>query len=884
VTRLLRPLPAILRAAGAERASAAALGLIVLVTSFLVAAVPPLLTSRYDAAVRDAVGAPPAVRDVTLTRFRSDRGGEVPNAGGTDSTLRAVAGRIADVTPAALGAVTGPVEYAAATRPVPLPIGAGSNPDRPDGTRNLMLGWDPGVPGRVRYVSGRPPRNPVPAGQGRAVIEVGLAAANAGVLRLSAGTEVPVTLGTEPVVVRVTGLYRPVAAGDVYWPARPGLTAPIVRRTRDDVIIYTGAGVLDAAGYQALYDGTDAWLDFTWRLPVRPAEFTARRADPVADDLGRLELVTANLGVQAQSGLTRLLTDFRGQLRTAQTVLSLALAGLFAVAFGVLALAGRLLAERLRVPLATMRARGASAPQLALGAGAAALLVSLPMAAAGYGLAAVPAPGPGRPAGAVAVLAAATLLPAGHAARPVGRVPGLAGRSDLVRRRATPRRLVLEALVIAVAVAGVGALRSRGLAASSAGGIDPLLALVPVLLGLAAGLLTLRVYPYPLRLAGRLVARSRSVVSFVGVARASRQGLVATLPVLVLLLATAVTAFAGVVDSELRRAQERSAWLTAGADARIDGQLLDQAAAGRIRRVAGVRDVVPAQLAVGGTLGSATSQAIDVTVVAIDLAAYRRAVAGTPLRPPAPPGGAGVPALMSPGLAEQVGGGPLRISSSVATDIPVRPAGTVAGFPATSGDFVIVPYRALGPGARPSTFFVRGTGLDPARLRRAAGGDAIVTSRAAVADRLTGAPLVALIKNAFGYGALVVAGYAALAILLALILGSAARGQDVSYLRTLGLSRGQAQRLAIAELAPVLLCAAVAGWAVGVLLPHVLGPAMDLRAYTGGIPADGYGPDPLMTGALAASLIAFTGLAIAADTLINGRRRLGTTLRMGDRT
>jgi putative ABC transport system permease protein len=235
-------------------------------------------------------------------------------------------------------------------------------------------------------------------------------------------------------------------------------------------------------------------------------------------------------------------------------------------------------------------------------------------------------------------------------------------------------------------------------------------------------------------------------------------------------------------------------------------------------------------------------------------------------------------------LALQVGAGPYTASAAVIPDLTVRPAGTLGAFPGVGGAFVVVPYRSLGADAVPTAFFVRGTHPDVAGLRRAAAGDAVVTTRAAVHDRLTGAPLVALMRTAFGYGALVVAGYATLAILLALIIGSSARGQTVSYLRMLGLSRGQARRLAVAEVGPALLCAAVVGWAVGLLLPHVVGSAIDLRPYTGGIPVTGYPPDPLMTTALAAGLLVFGGLAVALDTMIGNRRGLGTTLRMGART
>jgi putative ABC transport system permease protein len=714
-------------------------------------------------------------------------------------------------------------------------------------------------------------------------------------MRIPTGAELPLALGNQPAVVRVTGQYAPAAAKDRYWVTRPGLTGPIVQEaTITSPTTYIATGALDAAGYQAVYDRTDATLNYTWRLPVAPGRFTASKARPVAAAVTELGVTAGNLNVvgaqgltgydlagmqlQTTSGLGELLSGFLGQLRTAQTIVYLVLAGLFAVAFGVLALACRLLTERLRTPLATTRARGASPTQLWLGVSAAVFLVALPAAAAGYGVAVALAPGTASLPGVVAVFAVAVLLPAALAVW-THRRPGRNERQELAGRRATPRQIVLEALAVVLASAGVVALRTRGLSTRAPGeGADPLLAMVPVLLGFAVGMLTLRGYPYPLRLIGRLTARRRTAVPFLGVARAARQGLVATLPVLVLLIAMVVAGFANVVDGGLRRAQDMSAWLTVGADARIEGLSFSAATGDRIRRVRGVRDVLPARVVDSSTLSS-PSRSLTVTLVAVDLAAYRRLVADTPLKIPEPPGGSGVPALMSPGLAERIGPGPLQAGSGNTPEVTIRTGGTAESFPGTTGDFVVIPLRALGPGADPTTYFVRGTRLDAAQLRRAVGGDVVVTTYAAVHDRLTAAPMATLVRAAFGYGTLVVAGYAALAVLLMLVIGAGTRAQVVSYLRALGFSRRQSRRLAITELGPVLLCAAVAGWVVGILLPHLVGSAIDLRPYTGGLSVTGYSPDPLTTAALAAGLIAFGGIAIAVDTMISTRRRLGTELR-----
>jgi putative ABC transport system permease protein len=297
--------------------------------------------------------------------------------------------------------------------------------------------------------------------------------------------------------------------------------------------------------------------------------------------------------------------------------------------------------------------------------------------------------------------------------------------------------------------------------------------------------------------------------------------------------------------------------------------------------VSGVQDVAAARFVESATINSA-AQSVDVTIVAVDLAAYRRVVAGTPLRSPArPTGGAAVPALLSRGLVRQLGRGPYTATAAQISDLAVRPAGTIDGFAGVGGALVVVPYGAFGADAVPTALFVRGADIDQAAVRRAAGGDAVVTTRVGIYERLTGTPMVTLVRTAFGVGALVVAGYAALTVLLALIIGSSGRGQTVSYLRTLGLSRGQARRLAITEVVPALVCAAAAGWVVGLLLPRIVGPAIDLRPYTGGLRAIGFAPDPLTTAALAAALIVIGGLAIAVEAMISNRRRLGSTLRMG---
>ncbi len=158
-------------------------------------------------------------------------------------------------------------------------------------------------------------------------------------------------------------------------------------------------------------------------------------------------------------------------------------------------------------------------------------------------------------------------------------------RDDLAAARPSPRLLVLDGLLVALAVIGVVLLRERGASA----GTDPLVAAVPVLLGAALGALVLRAYPYLLRATGPVLRRRSGAVAFLGLARASRQNLVGALPLAVLLLAATVAGFTATVDTGLRDGQVRASWWETGADARIEAGPVDDATLARIRSLPGDR-------------------------------------------------------------------------------------------------------------------------------------------------------------------------------------------------------------------------------------------------------------------------------------------------------
>ncbi|WP_308210188.1 CRISPR-associated protein Cas5 [Actinomadura madurae] len=145
---------------------------------------------------------------------------------------------------------------------------------------------------------------------------------------------------------------------------------------------------------------------------------------------------------------------------------------------------------------------------------------------------------------------------------------------------------------------------------------------------------------------------------------------------------------------------------------------------------------------------------------------------------------------------------------------------------------------------------------------------------------MTRLPLVSVVHETFQSGALIAGVLGLLAVLLVLVVGARARGRTIAHLRALGLSRRQSRALALVEIAPVLLCAVGAGWVLGLLLPDITGPVVDLGPYTGGFAATAHVPGlSALLGLLAALLLA-AAAAAAVDRAFDTDP--GNVLRTGD--
>lgn len=887
--------PLIRRTARAQRGALLTLGLLVLITSFLVDAGPRTLVRGYDRAARDTItSAPSGSADLVVSAdldpvVLAGQPSRTVLASGTADGLTRLERLWREGFPRPLRDTIETSDHVAGTDFMPL---AGRSEQK------LSLVLSGTVNEHIRYVAGRPPGTPESGSRLQAALPVRAAQR----LGVKAG-DVVVTESRPALSVRITGLYAPADPDRAYWTRRPDhyrLKDAELQKNRVGDEVELATALVGPSGYRALVADGTFQLRLVWTYSPAPGRFTARSAPVLAEGVHRAAetLATARVDSTAPVLTTRLdelLDDFSRRLGTAQTLLSLSLAGLFAAALGMLVLAARLLLARLATDLATQAARGASRAQLTGLAAGLASMATLPAAAAGLALSALFVPGPAQTLSYVAasvLVTTAIALPSAGAGRPFRR-----------RRRAartSHRRLVAEALVVSLAVAGTWTLRRRGLTTETwTAGIDPFLSAVPALLAVATGLLVLRLLPHPLRLAGRVLARGRSTVRFVGVARASSQDSTAVLPLVIVLLAVAVIGFGSTVRTSLDHAQRLATYQAVGGDARVDMLTMTQAVVDRIRHSPGVRTAVSAQTVEGADLYSGTSAVDELTVVGVDLSAYHRMMAGTGLRIPAWPRtrpGDPVPALFSSAASADARAAGLSLSTYYGQRLSLRSTGTIPAFPAQQPEskYVLVPADALarvtgGGSVGAVSVFLRGDHFDVAGLRRDSSQPALgdqgvssVSTYAMTHDALTQGELGTLVGRGFGTAGALVACYGTLAVLIILFAGAQARGRAVSYLRTLGLSRRQARLMALIEVAPALLAASVAGWILGLILPRLLGPAIDLRPYTGGVPVTHYVPDPLQTAGLAGGLLVFAGLAVFIDAVTTARRGLGGVLRIGD--
>lgn len=853
------PLPA-----RAHAGTLAALAALTMLACLLVAGLPRATQASYDQALRRSLSTAPAVQtDLSVA--------SEPRAPEDDLHRRAeFEARHQYWTrhlPAALRPLIGSDGHMSAKTSRTPVAGTG-------GRQYVNLGWLSDADRRVTWVRGRPPGAPSTTrhdGETIPLIEVGVVAeAATSVLGLGLGQVR--TLGeSDSVAVRIVGLFEAKDPADRYWSHHADVLH-VARRLPpggSDFEFHVTT-VMSDPGLSALSGGSRN-LTYRWVLPLNGQAANALDVPCIAAAVADLERLTSvqtvsPAGHRLDTGLPKLLGDFSAALASAQTVIYLGLGGLLAVALGVIVLTVRLLTDRLEPTLALARARGGSLAQVAAAGAALTGLAVAPAATLGYALSyLVPGPVPPVVPAAPAVVVVTAVAYAAARAALGHRTPLAERRDDVVAARPSVRRVTLEVLVVGLALAGAYLLRARGLSQ------DPFLLLVPVALTLAAALIVLRCYSYPLRLLVRLAARGRAAVPFLGLTRAARARSASGLPVLVLLPALGVSVFATVIADGIASTQVLASWQRVGAPIKVTSVgTISSSVIDRVRAADGVEQVVAAQT---GRVQLA-NEPVWAAAIAVDVARWRDLLAGTPISLPALSGS--MSALVSPGLA---GRGPFEIGWLGRPRL--TPRGVIDSVPGfwSDGNFVVMPLSAL-PRAEVNTLLIKGD-VPAAELARLVPAATVDTQERALAlirdDPLTSAVRSTLIVVTSALGL-----YALTAVALALVVGAPDRARAVSFLRTLGLSDRQARRLTVLEVLPLMLVTALAGFGLGLGLPAALGPGVDLSAYAGNLPVGDYPPSLLTPVALAAGLTVVAALGAYAHTAIGRRRNLGAVLRVGE--
>ena len=731
---------------------------------------------------------------------------------------------------------------------------------------------------------------------------------------LHPGSRLTLTTKSGPAILYVTAIIRERAGGSAFWQQDPTIVRPALQQPSNTGPPYWLGGVIavpdQLAAIQNVFGGVG--LEMGWEFPLDASRVNADQAQGLYQALNRAVTSTPTLSgalapgasaLQVTSPLLQVLALFLGTQSAVETVLLLLFVSLIVVGAAVILLAARMIVARREGELTMLRARGGSLRQVAALMLRGAVIAAGPGVLIGAGLAIAVVPGGASSAGwplaglvIAAALAGSPLIAVWLHRRPAPASNPARITSSETRRPARPwRRPVAEVTAVAASVAGLVVLREQGV---PAGGTDLYLTVTPVLVAIPVVVVMLRLYPLAIHGLLALSARRAGATGFVALSRAARSSLSGGLPAFALVLSLSLATFAGMVSQGITSGEITASWHITGADVLIapaPGGALSPDDAKAIGAVPGVRHVAE----VWNTPWF-TQFGQPVEVIGVDPAAYAAVVAATPFSafpaarigagpstpssPSAPPGGVvafgtTVPVLASPAAAAVIDRGTAQLNTlSAMGPIQVRVAGILADTPAVpaGGAFVVMRLQTLpGPAGAPAPnmLLVSGSSIDHARLIAVASRvipGSIATFRTAVLASLASSPLqhgAALIVT---LTIAVAAAFGLFIVILGLALGAGERGMTLARLTVMGYQRTTG--LVVAEAMPAVLAAVVAGVVCALLLPIVVGPAIDLSAFTGtSIPVQ-LQPDALALG-LPAVIIGVLALAALAAEARSLRRR-----------
>jgi putative ABC transport system permease protein len=115
-----------------------------------------------------------------------------------------------------------------------------------------------------------------------------------------------------------------------------------------------------------------------------------------------------------------------------------------------------------------------------------------------------------------------------------------------------------------------------------------------------------------------------------------------------------------------------------------------------------------------------------------------------------------------------------------------------------------------------------------------------------------------------------------------LVLSARSREVTLARLITMGLGRDQSRRITAVESAPTILAAAVGGAACALILVPLVGPAVDLAAFTGMPVSVPLRADPVALAIATGGLLLLTALSLSVQDALARRLGTGRALRVGE--
>jgi len=147
---------------------------------------------------------------------------------------------------------------------------------------------------------------------------------------------------------------------------------------------------------------------------------------------------------------------------------------------------------------------------------------------------------------------------------------------------------------------------------------------------------------------------------------------------------------------------------------------------------------------------------------------------------------------------------------------------------------------------------------------------------------IAGAPLPHGGFVTFAQGAGAAAGLSLLVLALTLVLSARSREMTLARLATMGLGPGQSRRITVVETMPAILAAAVGGAVCALALVPLVGPAVNLAAFTGTPVVVPLHANVMAIVATAAGLIVLAWVVLAVQSRLARGRGTTQALRVGE--